>query len=64
MLNRNLFHNFDVETFQGDDLARMVCEQAYFSQAQVGENLGADSVLVLELTLACLLYTSPSPRDS
>ena len=32
-------------------------------EASFVEDLGADSLDLTELIMACLLYTSPSPRD-
>src|ERR1017187_1215057 len=51
---RNLLHHLDAETFQGHDLPRMIGQQADGVQPQVGENLRADAVLVLQLPLAVL----------
>ena len=33
-------------------------------QAKIAEDAGAVAVMALERVPACLLYTSPSPRDS
>ena len=47
----------------------IVCEQLGVAESEVNtdssfvDDLGADSLDTVELVMACLLYTSPSPRD-
>ena len=38
-------------------------EDAVTLEANLKEDLDADSLDAVELIMACLLYTSPSPRD-
>ena len=53
-----------------DRIKKLICEQLgvkeeeVTSEASFVEDLGADSLDTVELVMACLLYTSPSPRDS
>src|ERR1051326_5338308 len=54
MLHRDLVHDLDSKPFQGDNFAWMVGEQANGMKAEVGEDLGADAVLVLKLPLPVL----------
>ena len=52
-----------------DRVKRIVCEQLGVGEEEVTleasfiDDLGADSLDTVELVMACLLYTSPSPRD-
>src|ERR1035437_3159534 len=50
--HRNLVHHLDAEAFERHDLPGMVGQQADGVQSQVGEDLRADAVLVLQLPLA------------
>src|SRR5450432_3387120 len=52
---RDLVHDFDAKSFQRDDFPRMIGEQPDGVQPQVGQNLGADAVFVLQLALAGFL---------
>ena len=40
-----------------------VKQEEVTNNASFVEDLGADSLDTVELVMACLLYTSPSPRD-
>jgi len=48
----HLFDYLNSEAFQGDDAAGMVGEEADGVEAEVGQDLGADAVFVLQEALA------------
>ena len=50
--HRDLLHDADVESLEGHHSARAVRQQADGPQAQVGEDLGANAVLVLRAAIA------------
>ena len=50
-LNRDLFGDLNSVSIQADDLAGMVGEQANGVQSEIGENLRAQTALVLRLFL-------------
>jgi len=52
--DRDLIDNFDPKAFERNDFSGMVRQQPDRVQSQIAQNLGADPVLVLELTLTGL----------
>ena len=51
-LHGNLLDNFDAVSFQANHFAGMVGEEPDGVQSEIGEDLGAEAALVLELALA------------